>query len=90
MPLAAVHDMAKKMNENLRIIYSIFTDFFLGHTHITKKFVSDGLWNEMGIFVRRAVAEMNAIYILSYTIAISIFPSISQIIDAYHKMMTID
>ena len=26
--LAAVHDMAKKMNENLRIIYSIFTDFF--------------------------------------------------------------
>ena len=46
-------------------------------------------WNEMGIFVR-AVAEMNAIYILFYTIAISIFPSISQIIDAYHKMMTID
>ena len=28
MALAAVHDMAKKMNENLRIIYSIFTDFF--------------------------------------------------------------
>ena len=29
-----------------------FHGLFLGHTLITKKFVFDGLWNEMGIFVR--------------------------------------
>ena len=72
MALTAVHDMAKKMNENLRIIYSIFTDFFwVIRASQRNSFLMD--FGTKWEFLCLHAAEMNAIYILFYTIAISIF-----------------